>query len=336
MHTANLDIDLLRTFVAAADTGSFTAAGDLVARTQSAVSIQIKRLEEILDTRVFERTSRSLSLTQAGATLLAYARRMLELNDESVRAVTAPPVTGEMRVGISEYFQPRTITDMLARFARAYPQAHVEVRIDLSRALRKMLAAGELDLVIGRVETQDRSDAFWREQLQWACAADAAFDPREPLPLVVLPAGCGLREHALTLLNRKKRAWRIALTASGMNGLLPALEAGLGVSILPATLLSSAMRPLGRADGLPEPGQQGLAFYERRGAPRELLRAFTAMVRERAAVEGAAHLSLSGTSRREERVHRLKSGHAFRHFTPRPVLARLPSHPRTRPARHRT
>ena len=101
MHAANLDIDLLRSFAAVADTGSFTAAAELVARTQSAVSIQIKRLEELLDARVFERTSRSLALTHAGETLLAYARRMLELNDESVRAVTQPPLEGEMRIGIS-------------------------------------------------------------------------------------------------------------------------------------------------------------------------------------------------------------------------------------------
>ncbi|HEX4328189.1 MAG TPA: LysR substrate-binding domain-containing protein [Burkholderiales bacterium] len=288
MHAANLEIDLLRTFVAAADTGSFTAAGDLVARTQSAVSIQIKRLEEALDTRVFERTSRSLALTQSGATLLAYARRMLELNDESVRAVTAPPVAGEMRVGISEYFQPREVTAMLARFARLYPQVHLEVRIDLSRSLKKMLAQDELDLVIGRVEAQERAAPFWREPLQWTCAADADFDPRQPLPLVVLPVGCVLREQALNLLNKKKRAWRIALTTSGMNGLLPALEAGLGVSIVPASLLTEAMRPLGREDGLPDPGEQALAFYERRGAPRELVHAFSGVVRERAAVLGAA------------------------------------------------
>lgn len=288
MHAANLEIDLLRTFVAAADTGSFTAAGDLVARTQSAVSIQIKRLEEALDTRVFERTSRSLALTQAGATLLAYARRMLELNDESVRAVTAPPVEGELRVGISEYFQPREVTNMLARFAKRYPQAHLEVRIDLSRTLKKMLAQNELDLVIGRVEAQERAAPFWREPLRWACAANAVLDPRQPLPVVVLPAGCVLREQALALLNKKKRAWRIALTTSGMNGLLPALEAGLGVSIVPLSLLSEGMRTLGREDGLPDPGEQALAFYERRAAPRELVHAFSKVVQERVAILNAA------------------------------------------------
>ena len=94
MHAANLDIDLLRSFAAVADTGSFTVAAELVARTQSAVSVQVKRLEEIVGRRVFERTSRSLALTPAGETLLSYARRILELNDESVRRIAEPPVTG--------------------------------------------------------------------------------------------------------------------------------------------------------------------------------------------------------------------------------------------------
>ena len=99
MSTASLDIDLLRSFVAVADSGSFTAAGELVARTQSAISVQIKRLEELLDARVFERTSRSLALTPAGERLLGYARRMLALHDESLRAVTEAPGAGELRVG---------------------------------------------------------------------------------------------------------------------------------------------------------------------------------------------------------------------------------------------
>ena len=101
MTTANLDIDLLRSFAAVADTGSFTAAGELVARSQSAISIQIKRLEEALGQKVFERTSRSLALTPAGETLLGYTRRILELNDESFRRIAEPPVTGVIRLGIT-------------------------------------------------------------------------------------------------------------------------------------------------------------------------------------------------------------------------------------------
>src|SRR5262245_14905926 len=109
MASANLEIDLLRSFAAVADTGSFTAAAEVVSRTQSAVSVQVKRLEDIVGQRVFERSSRSLALTPAGETLLGYARRILDLNDESVRRVAEPPVTGEIRLGITEYFVPTAL-----------------------------------------------------------------------------------------------------------------------------------------------------------------------------------------------------------------------------------
>src|SRR6476661_7990963 len=142
MRTANLDIDLLRTFAAVADSGSFTAAAELVARTQSAVSVQIKRLEEILGRKVFERTSRSLALTPAGETLLGYARRILELNDESVRRIAEPPVTGVIRLGITEYFVPTELPRLLGRFAAAYPGVELEVRMGLSRDLRESMTAG--------------------------------------------------------------------------------------------------------------------------------------------------------------------------------------------------
>src|SRR5580765_7963587 len=151
MHTANLDIDLLRSFAAVADTGSFTAAGEVVARTQSAVSIQIKRLEESVGRRVFERTSRSLALTPAGEVLLDYARRILALNDESVRRITEPPVAGELRLGITEYFVPNELPAILARFAAIHPEVRLEVRMGSSRDLREALSQGKLDVAILRL-----------------------------------------------------------------------------------------------------------------------------------------------------------------------------------------
>src|SRR5262249_9508288 len=119
MIAANLDIDLLRSFAAVVDCGSSTAAGELVARTQSAVSVQIKRLEEILGKTVFERSSRSLTLTPAGETLLGYARRILELNDESVRRIVEPPATGVSPLGITESFFATQLPHNLARLSAA-------------------------------------------------------------------------------------------------------------------------------------------------------------------------------------------------------------------------
>src|SRR5215475_4286974 len=163
MRTANLDIDLLRSFAAVVDCGSFTVAGDLVARTQSAVSVQIKRLEEVLGKTVFERTSRSLALTPAGETLLGYARRILDLNDESVRRIAEPPVTGAIRLGITEYFVPSELPRILSRFTAAYPDVHLEARMGLSGELRGEMAAGRLDAVLVRLARHERAKVIWHE-----------------------------------------------------------------------------------------------------------------------------------------------------------------------------
>src|SRR5512146_1706001 len=171
-QAANLDIDLLRSFAAIADTGSFTAAAELVARTQSAVSVQVKRLEEIVGRRVFERTSRSLALTPAGETLLGYARRILELNDESVRRMNEPPVTGQIRLGITEYFVPNELPAILARSAAAYPGVHLEVRMGLSRDLREELSRKAVAAVIVRLSQRERTRAIWSARQVWVARED--------------------------------------------------------------------------------------------------------------------------------------------------------------------
>jgi DNA-binding transcriptional LysR family regulator len=255
MHAANLDIDLLRSFAAVADTGSFTAAAELVARTQSAVSVQVKRLEASVGRRVFERTSRSLALTPAGEVLLGYARRILELNDESVRRITQPPVAGAIRLGITEYFVPGELPAILARFAAIHPEVHLEVRMGLSRDLREALSQGKLDVAIVRLAPRERERALWTEPLVWA--APAAFEVARDalLPLALLPAPCVLREHAIESMRRLKRPCKVAFTGSSMASVQAAVRAGLGVSILPRSLLMPGMRVLPKGRSYPDAGR---------------------------------------------------------------------------------
>src|ERR1700750_1000312 len=142
---ANLDLDLLRSFTAVVDSGSFTAAAEMVARTQSAVSMQSKRLEETLGHAVFERNSRSIALTTRGEMLLDYARRMLALNDESLRRIASPALQGRLRLGVTEYFVPNELPRILARFASTHPRVQLDVRMGLSRELKEDLKARRLD-----------------------------------------------------------------------------------------------------------------------------------------------------------------------------------------------
>ena len=275
----NLEIDLLRSFAAVADTGSFTAAAELVARTQSAVSVQVKRLEEIVGRRVFERTSRSLALTREGEKLLGYARRILALNDESVRAVTEPPVTGEIRLGITEYFVPNELPNLLARFAGAYPGVHLEVRMGSSKDLREELARRDLDAVLARLAPRERGRALWSEPQVWV--GPRGFDAgADPLPLALLRPPCVLRQHALESMRRAKRAHWVAFTGSSMASVQAAVCAGLGVSIVPRSSVLPGMQVIASGRAFPDPGRVEVGLIRGPGASPEIVGALERVTRQ--------------------------------------------------------
>lgn len=280
MHARNLDIDLLRSFAAVADSGSFTAAGEIVARSQSAVSIQIKRLEEAIGCKVFERTSRSLALTPAGETLLGYARRMLELNDESFRQLMEPPVSGRIRLGVTEYFVPGELAQILARFAAAYPNVQMEVQIGLSRDLRSALAEGELDTAIVRVTPQEHISPIWQEPQHWIAREDFVVQKGAVLPLVVLPQPCILRDFAIDALKKARQPWRIAFTGSSMAGVQAAVMAGLGISIMPRSSVLNGMQVLAGRRLFPDPGQLEIGMLSGSKAPQEIIAALEKIVEQ--------------------------------------------------------
>jgi DNA-binding transcriptional LysR family regulator len=277
MH-ANLDIDLLRSFAAVADTGSFTAAAGLVARTQSAVSVQVKRLEEIVGRRVFERTSRSLSLTPEGEMLLGYARRILELNDESVRRIAEPPVAGEIRLGITEYFVPNELPAILARFAAAYPGVRLEVRMGLSRDLREEMTRGELDAVIVRLAPRERAQAIWSEPQVWVAPAGSEPGRGDVVPLALLRPPCVLREHAIESMRKLKRPCKVAFTGSSMVSVQAAVRAGLGVSIVPRSSVLPGMQVLPKGRNYPDPGMLDVGVLKAAGARTDIVAALRRVI----------------------------------------------------------
>ena len=253
MALANLDIDLLRSFAAVADSGGFTAAAGLVARTQSAVSMQIRRLEEAVGHRLLDRNPRALALTPQGEALLDSARRILALHDETVRRLAAAPVTGTARLSVTEYFVPNELPSLLARFAASHPGVQLEVRMGLSRDLRQALAAGELDAAIVRLAASERDKAIWSEAQVWVCREGTAPERGATVPLALLPQPCVLREHAIASMTRQRRPWKVAFTGSSMASVQAAVMAGLGVSIVPLSSVTAGMHILGR--GYPDPGR---------------------------------------------------------------------------------
>ncbi len=267
-----LDFDLLRTFVAVAEAGSLTRAGERLRLSQPTVSLQLKRLEESLGTRLLERTPRSLRLTGEGETLLAYGRRILALTDEAVAALTEPSVAGLVRLGTPEDFATTHLSGVLAAFARAHPNVALEVTTDLTLNLIDRFRAGEFDLVLVKREPMGPSEGVrvWRENLVWACAASRAHllgEGARELPLVVSPHPCVYRKRAMRALDQAGRRWRVAYTSTSLAGAQAAVRAGLGVTVLPKDMVPDDFAVLDARTGAPDLSDTEVALMRAAALP---------------------------------------------------------------------
>lgn len=252
-----LDNDVLRTFVAIAEAGSFTTAADAVFRTPSAVSMQIKKLEEQLDTTLFLRDARSVTLTESGETLLPYARRMLALSNEAVGRFRMPEMKGVVRLGAPDDIGERFMPTILKRFAEVYPLIMVDLTVDSSGALRRRLAEQRLDLTLINTApgtTSIEGEVVHKEQLVWAAAKCGTAHLRDPLPVSIWEDGCCWRADALSRLDRDKRSYRIAYLSAHSMAQRAAVIADLAVAPLPRSYLTADMVALGSKHGLPDLG----------------------------------------------------------------------------------
>nr|WP_181702983.1 LysR substrate-binding domain-containing protein [Chthonobacter albigriseus] len=251
-----LDLDQLRTFVAIAEMGSFTAAADVVHKTQSAVSMQMRRLEERVGRPIFTRDGRQSRLTEDGRRLLEYARRMIRLNDETLAAFIDPGLAGTIRLGIPDDYADRLLPTVLAGFSRINPAIDIYVDCQRTFVIHEMIRNGELDLGIVSHGTVNgmASDVIRREQLYWVGARDHCAHELDPLPLALGPDDCCWRSEAVRALDRMGRRFRVTYTSSAALALSGAVLAGLAVSVLPESALRGNMRILGTREGFPELG----------------------------------------------------------------------------------
>lgn len=250
---AQLDLDLLRCFVTIAETGGFTRAAERLLRTQSTISLQVKRLESQLGRRLFDRTPRSLRLTPDGETLLPEARALLDLHDSILARHAEGEIEGVIRLGTPEDFATTHLPDVLARFAKSHPKIALEVTCDLTLNLIDRFRAGEFDLVLVKREISGEAAGVrvWREPLVWVGREGEAPGAEGRLPLVVSPAPCVYRKRATESLDRAGRVWRIAYTCGSLAGALAAVKAGLGLAVLPKAMVPAGFRILDH-HGLPD------------------------------------------------------------------------------------
>ncbi|HYG90499.1 MAG TPA: LysR substrate-binding domain-containing protein, partial [Azospirillum sp.] len=266
---AEFDLALLRTFVSVVETGGFTRAGERVHRTQSTISQQIRRLEESLGTVLLERGTRSVALTGEGERLLAYARRMLALNDEA-RAALVGQAVEVVRLGVPEDYAVDRLPVLLSSFARRNRAVQLDVRCDISVRLRAAFEAGELDLALLKQEPgRPGATAVWREPLCWVEAAGDDLHRRDPLPLAVFPLGCVYRHRAVHELDAQGRRWRVAYCSPNLSGVQAAVTAGLGVGVLARSSVPAGARIVPPEDGLPPLPDTELALLVNGAVPGE-------------------------------------------------------------------
>jgi DNA-binding transcriptional LysR family regulator len=250
--SALIDVDQLRTFIAIVETGSFTKAAEVVHKTQSAVSMQMKRLEERLARPIFARDGRASKLTEDGERLLDYARRIVKLNVEALAAFNDAKLSGRVRLGVPDDYADRYLPEIMARFARAYPSVELTVVCEPTATLLEQIEANELDLaIITDCYNSRPAETFRREQLLWVTSNRHSTHTEEPLPLALGRPSCVWRRTAINALDSIGRPYRVLYTSANAGAVAAAVLSGLAVSVFPESGLRPGMRVLNPSDGFP-------------------------------------------------------------------------------------
>jgi len=255
---AGLDPELLRSFVLIAEGESVTRTAERIGRTQSAVSMQMRRLEEVLGEGLLRRGHRGLEPTPKGAWLLERARTLLALNEEIITTFRAPPLTGQVRLGSPDDYALQWLPGILARFARTHPGIEVDVLCMSSEELAQRLAHGHIDLALLSEGHGREGEEVWRGPLRWVGPQGATLHKRDPLPLAAAHPGCTWRRAALEALGRQGRRVRVSYNSTTQSGCFAVALAGLALTISTPARLPPGLAWMGEAEGLPELAQMGI------------------------------------------------------------------------------
>jgi len=285
MQRTNFDMDVLRAFTTGVDLGSFARAAERLGRSTSAVSAQLRKLEDQAGLPLFRKSGRGLALTEAGETMLSYARRLLELNDEAAGALHHIELEGWVRLGMQEDFGETILPAVLGRFRRANPKVRIEARIARNAELIDSVATGKIDLALAWETRPDLPNMQRLAELPmiWVGSADAtnSLDVRtdEPLALAALEAPCVLRATATGALDKAGIPWRMAFTSPSLAGFWAAVAAGLGVGVRTPAGLPASVRPLSLENtSLPALPPLRLALYRAETEPDPLAARLAEMI----------------------------------------------------------
>jgi DNA-binding transcriptional LysR family regulator len=268
MISEQIGLDLLRTYVAICRQGSLSRVAAQTGRTQSALSMQMRRLESLLERHLFQRTGRGVVPTAEGEIFLGYATRILALSDEAVARLRQTEISGGVRIGLAEEVSAAVLPAMIGRLHRAYPEIQLDVVVDDSSSLARLWREEELDIVIGTTAAVV-ADALiaWNVELQWVCALDYVSNPERPLDLVTYASPCLWRRRMLDAVVAAGREHRVTFTTQSVTAMQAAIENGLGIGLLPPeSIRANSMRAVSASAGVPAPVtvQYGLYANDRR------------------------------------------------------------------------
>lgn len=250
-----LDLDLLKTVIAIAETGNFSSAAEAVFRTPSAVSMQVKKIEELLERPIFVRDSRSVSLTPDGLLLLEHARRLIALNNEMVSRFVTPGVSGVVRMGAPDDVSERMLPEMLRRFSQTHPCVTVDVIVEESVTLIERVKNNTLDMALitcdAGFEGDQDAEILIREKLVWAGLKCGVAAERNPLPVSVWEEGCIWRKMGLECLEKNDIDYRVAFQSANISGQKAAILADLAVAPIPISSLGGDIIQVPQMQHLP-------------------------------------------------------------------------------------
>ena len=266
MISEQIGLDLLRTYVAVCRQGSLNRVATQTGRKQSALSMQMRRLESLLDKQLFQRTGRGVVPTAEGEMFLGYATRILALGDEAMSRLAQAKLSGSLRFGLAEEVAASALPAALGRLHRAYPDIHLDIIVEHSVALGKLWSEQGLDIMVAPTSVAP-ADAVttWNVELKWVCATDYVVEEERPLEIVAFALPCLWRRRMIDALAASGREHRVTVTSQSITALQAAVESGLGVGLLPPEAIrAQTMRVL--ASGVPKPltVQYGLYARDRR------------------------------------------------------------------------
>jgi DNA-binding transcriptional LysR family regulator len=277
----HLDVDQLKTFLAISDSGSFTRAADEVNKTQSAVSMQMKRLEEQLGRPLFSKDGRGTKFTRDGERLIDYARRIVALSDEAVSAFTRPDITGTVRFGTPDDYAEFFLPVILGRFARTHPQVTVDVECVPSTELMGRTARGEIDIAVVTFGCKaEATDVIRQEELVWTTSTRHAAHELPIIPIAVAPNGCSWRAMMTDALDSIHRPYRVAYASPNASTINATVVQGLAVAVMPEICMRPGMRILTEADGFPKLGTFDIGLVFKPGRKNPAVEALAKHVRE--------------------------------------------------------